>query len=155
MNRPGLMQLAAHLEAGRLFHKWNFSTFRALRFGETCGCAVSELSRLAGLQDLETTLAAHDVSTVDAQYPIIQKEVRRHLDLTKAEFNYLFIPNTGRGCTEQGRWLTEDASPKEVAGLIRHYLTTGRMLERSDEETKQLEDGEQELTNNPFAAEQA
>lgn len=139
MNTEKLRLLASHLRSGKLFFEWNFSRFREVRYGVTCGCACSELSKLFELDVLNAYLDSYALRLKGGvSTPIVDQieiNVRAALDLTRKEFEYLFIPIADVGGDS---WLTEHATASEVADLIEHYIQTRNMLYRSEEEMELL-----------------
>lgn len=147
MNTEKLLQLANHLRTGPLFFKWDFTRFRVVRSGAVCGCACSEMSELFQQDLLNHWLDRYakqigGIMGMPAEtLENVESLVRELLGLQHEEFEYLFVPRTDNDSTDC-RWLTEQATPDEVAALIEHYVQTGQMLTRSEDELETIDQGD-------------
>ncbi len=136
MNKELLLRLANHLEGGKFAYRWNFSAFRARLFDGVCGCAIGELAVLVKDTDPSLNTLLDGYGDPQYRYEPVQQEARRLLGLELPEFQYLFLPmeDVEEG-QETNSYLTVTATPKQVAALIRDFVTSdGERYERTEDE---------------------
>lgn len=131
MKKKLLLELARHLEEGKLGHKkFDFSMFNDISSAPKCGtagCAVGELPILfpkkwVWNQFGEPVLWSSSRDEADDYNENTLDDVAYFFDLSDAEVHHLFVPELQETELYGGRDLSSDATRYQVACNIREFI---------------------------------